>query len=78
MSLENPLSEVTLQMRLRGGGFVCSLARCMEVADDENRQTIIGAFPIIMQRYDALATVAAKEFAESVNRKCLDECGCKD
>jgi len=78
MSLENPLQEITLQMRLRGGAFVLRLAACMEVADDENRAILIGAFPLIMECYDTMATVAAKEQARIKMHRCLDDCGCKD
>jgi len=65
-------------MRLRGGAFVHRLAGCMQVADPENLQIIIGAFPDIMGRYDAFASQAAKQQAKMAERKSLDERVCKD
>ncbi|MGK3946829.1 hypothetical protein ABK046_51750, partial [Streptomyces caeruleatus] len=48
------------QMSLRGGAFVQSLARCMSLADDQNLDRIMAAFPEIMERYDGFASLAAK------------------
>ena len=61
MTLQNPLSEIIFQMRNKGGGFVHSLVRPLELADPENRAALIQAFPDIFERYDALATMANKE-----------------
>ena len=61
MKLDNTLYEVIQQMRKRGGSFVQSLAECLGFADDENRDAIIKAFPHIIERYDAWASLARKE-----------------
>lgn len=57
MTLENPFYEVRKQMEMRGGEFVRALSIALGMADSENRERIIKAFPEIMMRYDAFATL---------------------
>ena len=61
VTLANPLSDIISAMRLYGGSFVNSLSYTMRLADAENLQAIIQAFPAIMERYDAMAGNMEKE-----------------
>lgn len=60
-AMENPLSEIVEQMDWKGGEFVRRLSYAMLAADGENLAKIIAAFPEVIERYDAFATLAAKE-----------------
>jgi hypothetical protein len=64
MKLENSIYEIRLQMFRYGGNFVRQLASCIGAADLENQGRIVAAFPEIMERYDALATLEKKEQPE--------------
>ena len=78
MNLQNPLHEITFQMRNHGGAFVRSLVRPLELADPENQAALIQAFPDIFERYDAFATASNKEKHERIEFNSLDSKACKD
>ena len=78
MKLENSISDICFQMNLYGGSFVRSLVRPIQLADDENRKALIAAFPLIFERYDAMATASNQERADRIERNSLDSKACKD
>ena len=61
MTTRNTTYEIALEMRRYGGSFIRDLANAMLNADEENRMKIYATWPDVIQRYDALATVAKKE-----------------
>lgn len=60
MKTENSIYEIRLEMWRRGGEFVRSLSQTLGKADIENKKRLINAFPEIVARYDAFATIAKK------------------
>ena len=78
MNLQNPLSDIIFEMRSKGGAFVKSLVRPLELADEENKAALIQAFPCIFERYDAFATASNKEKQTRIEFNSLDSKACKD
>lgn len=64
MKLDNSLHEIRVQMWHRGGNFVQKLAACLGAADLENQAKLIAAFPEIIERYDAMATLEKQQQPE--------------
>ncbi|MFO0202637.1 MAG: hypothetical protein ACK528_05855 [Alphaproteobacteria bacterium] len=67
--LENSIYEIRLEMWRRGGTFVQDLSRCFGSADLENQSKLIAAFPEIIERYDAFATVTKRQQQELIQRE---------
>jgi hypothetical protein len=53
--MKPPLHETITEMRNRGGSFVSGLGSLLCIADPENRQRLLDAFPEIIARYEAIA-----------------------
>lgn len=70
---ENNLYEIRLEMWRRGGEFVRSLCKSLAAADLENQAKLIAAFPEIIERYDAFATVTKRQQSELLEREQEDE-----
>jgi hypothetical protein len=64
MKTDNTLHEIRLEMWRRGGEFVRSLSQTIGKADIENRERLLAAFPEIVERYDAFASLSKKEQLE--------------
>jgi hypothetical protein len=64
MKTDNTLHEIRLEMWRRGGEFVRSLSQTIGKADIENRERLLAAFPEIIERYDAFASLSKKEQLE--------------
>ena len=64
MNTINTLHEIRLEMWRRGGEFVRSLSQTIGKADIENRERLLAAFPEIVERYDAFASLSKKEQME--------------
>jgi hypothetical protein len=64
MKTDNTLHEIRLEMWRRGGEFVRSLSQTIGKADIENRERLLAAFPEIVERYDAFASLSKKEQME--------------
>jgi hypothetical protein len=57
MKPTNSLYDIRLQMWRKGGEFVKCLSQTLGAADPDNRAKIMAAFPEIITKYDALATI---------------------
>jgi hypothetical protein len=64
MKTDNTLHEIRLEMWRRGGEFDRSLSQTIGKADIENRERLLAAFPEIIERYDAFASLSKKEQLE--------------
>ena len=71
--LDNSIYDIRLEMWRRGGQFVQDLSRCLGSADLENQAKIVAAFPDILQRYDAFASLTKQEQSDFLNRNADDE-----